>query len=91
MSAPNKATEMVSEFVVEWWSQTDAEPEDFNAEMIEDWLLDFGEDILACEPYTDDGEPFPEWTTLVMTPAINSTIDYNWITEQVRVERSLPR
>jgi hypothetical protein len=96
MSAPNKATEMIAEIATAWWSDTDVQiatawwadtgvqPEGVDADDVEDCLYGVAHDILACEPEYDNGEPFPEWTTLVMTPAINETIDYNWVAERVR-------
>ena len=82
MSAPNKATEMIAEFALGYWSSTDHVPD---ADDIEDVLYGMAHSILACdgEVYHPDNEPFPEWTTLVMTPAIANTIDYKWCVEHL--------
>lgn len=83
MSAPNKATEKIAEFAMAYWADTDHVPD---ADDIEDVLYGLAHSILACDgdAYHPDGEPFPEWTTLVMTPAIANTIDYNWCAEKVQ-------
>ncbi len=83
MSAPNKATEKIAEFAMGYWADTDFVPD---ADDIEDTLYAMAHSILACDgdvPHPE-GEPFPEWTTLVITTDIAKTIDYNWVAERVR-------
>jgi hypothetical protein len=85
MSAPNKATEMITEIATAWWADTDVTADELTIEDIENALYENAHDILGCEqPAQSADEPFPEWTTLVITKNIANTIDYNWVLERVR-------
>jgi hypothetical protein len=85
MSAPNKATEMVAEMAIVFYESMDfGEDIVLSADDVQDFMEDYATDILGCEiGDVYDDEPFPEWTTLVATRAIASTIDYNWVAERV--------
>ena len=76
MRPKNVASKMVAEAASDHYNSTDIESTDLTVELVREFMCDFADDILSCEI---DCDSFPEWTTLVATPAIRETINWNYV------------
>lgn len=84
-------TEMVTEMALELYEHVDADM--FSDLELEDWINGEGVKIaleteawdhLRGEREEEEGELFPSWVTLIVTPAIQREIDWETVAEKVR-------
>ena len=76
MRPKNVASKMVAEAASDQYNSIDIESTYLTVELVREFMCDFADDILSCEI---DCDSFPEWTTLVATPAIRETINWNYV------------
>ena len=77
----NTATREVCEVALGWYADTDIGSD--AVDYIEDFLTSEAEEMVSTLRDADDDEMWPSWCTLVVTPAINKTIDWKSIQETV--------
>ena len=78
----NTATKMIAEIAVSQYEDLDFCHYEIEEAQVRNFLRDLADEILGCEVGPEDGE-FPEWTTLVATPAIEKTIDWEAVAQAV--------
>jgi hypothetical protein len=77
----NTATREVCEVALGLYENTDINPDDVGD--VEDYLRREAEEMVSTLCAAEDDEMWPSWCTLVVTPAINKTIDWKSIQETV--------
>jgi len=77
----NTATTEVCKVALGLYETTDINPDDVGD--IEDFLREEAEQMVLTLSEAEDDEMWPSWCTLVVTPAINKTIDWKSIQETV--------
>ena len=76
----NAATTEVCEVALVWYESMSNGPDEVD---VEDFLTSEAEEMVSTLWAADDDEMWPSWCTLVVTPAINKTIDWKSIEEAV--------
>lgn len=83
-------TEMVTEMALDLFGNlppdmfSGAEPEEWiNGELVKITLETEAWDHLRGEREEEEGELFPSWVTLIVTPAIHREIDWETVAEKV--------
>jgi hypothetical protein len=85
----NKVTQIIRQQALDSYSSLSGPLDDFRwfyNENPQEMLTDMAEDMVSMEWDASDpetGEMFPDWCTLVLTPAIAQTIDWESIREAV--------